>query len=181
MNKNSISNSNAKDVVELLAPFEERLRRIVASRCQDRTQVDDILQEVALAVVRSNSRPSTDAEKGAWLCRIALRQCALAVRQSARNHQKLKRMANRKLESPCMYDALYWMIAGERTMLLRKALGLLDSNQRQILKWKYESCLTYSEIASRLGVSRDKAIYEVVKSRKSLRQIAVQLSLDIED
>lgn len=78
-------------------PLVERhrgwLERLVAARTCRRDAVDDVLQEVAVAVGRSGRPPIGEPEERPWLCAIAIRQCALFLRRASRHTRLLARAA----------------------------------------------------------------------------------------
>jgi RNA polymerase sigma factor (sigma-70 family) len=169
------------------APLVERhrgwLERLVAARTCCRDAVDDVLQEVAVAVARS-SQPPVAAEERPWLCAIAIRQCALFLRTSsrrlrlvARAAERLPPDAGRRLEE----DPIYWLMSREDAGLVARAVDTLAADDRQLLHWKYIDGLTYPELASRLGVARHVAEYRVVAAKKRLRGLLVEIGLGEDD
>ncbi|MCA9142873.1 MAG: hypothetical protein H6823_13135 [Planctomycetaceae bacterium] len=50
------------------------MRTIVYSRPRDREAVDEVMQELALAVVRQTSSLLDTSKIAPWLCRLAVRQ-----------------------------------------------------------------------------------------------------------
>lgn len=169
------------------APLVERhrgwLERLVAARTCCRDAVDDVLQEVAVAVARS-SQPPVDEEERPWLCAIAIRQCALFLRKSSRRMrlvakaaERLPQDTGRRLDE----DPIYWLMSREDAGLVARAVGTLAADDRQLLHWKYIDGMTYPELASRLGVARHVAEYRVVVAKKRLRGLLVEIGLGEDD
>lgn len=170
------------------APLVERhrgwLERLVAARTCCRDAVDDVLQEVAIAVARSTQPPVRETEERPWLCAIAIRQCALFLRKSARRARLLAQVAERlprdggqRLQD----DPIFWLMGREDAGLVTEAFAGLPSDDRQLLTWKYIDGLTYSDIAARLGVARHVAEYRVLVAKKKLRGLLVDIGLGEDD
>ena len=69
---------------ECLAIFEQHRRwltTVIQSRVRDRILVDDILQEVSVAVLQAKDRLQDIDQLGPWLYRVAIRQI-LQLRRS---------------------------------------------------------------------------------------------------
>src|SRR5688572_18179084 len=66
------------------------LRRVVSTRVGERQAVDEVMQEVSLAVVLNpNARDAGDLNPAAWLYRVAVRQSLLYRRKSGRRRKLL--------------------------------------------------------------------------------------------
>jgi len=147
------------------------IARLVVARTGAPDVVDDVVQEVALAVTRSQARPTRPDEVAPWLCKIVLRQCALFVRGQVRQQRKHDRLGRAKLaDEPASGDPIYWLLDEERREIVRDELAALDEPARRVLVWKYIHGLAYDEIGSRLGVSRHVAEYRAIEARKTLRR-----------
>lgn len=169
-------------------PLVERhrgwLERLVAARTCCRDAVDDVLQEVAVAVARSPQPPSRETEERPWLCAIAIRQCALFLRKSARRSRLLARAAEllprhdtQRLED----DPIFWLMGREDAGLVTEAFARLAADDRQLLTWKYIDGLSYPQVAARLGVARHVAEYRVLVAKKRLRSLLVDIGLGEDD
>jgi len=132
--------------------------------------VDDVIQEVCLAVTRSGVRPTRVDEVAPWLCKIVIRQCALVVRNQVRQRRKLDGYQRTKATDDSQAgDPIFWLLHQERREIIRGELEAMGSELRQLLIWKYLNGLGYEEIGSRLGVSRHVAEYRVIEAKKQLR------------
>jgi RNA polymerase sigma-70 factor (ECF subfamily) len=145
------------------------IERLVAARTGTRNGVEDVLQEVGLAVARSTARPTQADEVAPWLCKIAIRQCALIVRNQARHQRKLSGLQQDR-PSQASPDPIFWLLHEETKEIVRAELVKLDAQSRQLLVWKYVHGLRYEDIGSRLGVSRHVAEYRLIEARKQLRR-----------
>lgn len=167
-----------------LHPHRGWLARFILSRLRhDPASADDVLQDVSLAAWRSPTRPQADTDLRNWLCRIAIRQCALSVRRRTRARQLTLR-AGREPDSngaAQVHDPIHWLVAGEDQASIRRAYQCLDENNRTLLTWKYLEHQTYRQIAARLGLTVDAAEYRVVKARAQLRHHLTVAGLGPED
>jgi len=145
--------------------------RLVVARTGRQDLVDDVLQEVGLAVTRSNARPTSPGEVAPWLCKIVVRQCALLVRNQVRHQRKLNGFQqDRMLQTQSTADPIFWLLHEEAKDIVRGELASLEAPRRQLLVWKYVQGLRYEEIGTRLGVTRHVAEYRVIEARKELHR-----------
>jgi RNA polymerase sigma factor (sigma-70 family) len=150
---------------------QDWMRRVIVARTDSADLADDIVQEVGLAVIRSQSRPDRADEIAPWLCKIVVRQCALAARSQVRQRRKLDGFRQARAETDCgQGDPMLWLLDQEQRELLRRAMDLLDPQGRQLLIWKYVQGMSYRDIAARLAVSMHAAEYRVIDARKQLRR-----------
>ena len=165
-----LTSTRAIDWCGVVEDNRDWIARLVAARTGAEDVVEDVIQEVGLAVTRSNARPTSAAEVAPWLCKIVVRQCALIVRNQARQRRKLHGFQrNREREDLQTDDPIFWLLHQERREILREELGAMDPQLRQLLIWKYLNSMRYEDIGSRLGVSRHVAEYRVIEARKQLR------------
>ena len=153
--------------------------RLAHSQMDDPTLAEDVVQEVSLAAFRSSRRPTAGEELKHWLCRVTLRQCALAIRGRVRAS---KTVENAQAVSPAtapLEDPIYWLIATEDQQLVRQAMTRLDANQRQLLQLKYIEHKTYDQIATLVGGTRHAIEYQVLKARQTLRRHLNDLGLGV--
>lgn len=165
-------------------PLVERhrgwLERLVAARTCNRGSVDDVLQEVALAVARTGQPPVGEHEERPWLCAIAIRQCALFLRQASRRARLLASVVEQRsgdATDRLQDDPIYWLMLREDAGLVGRAIAGLGHDDRQLLEWKYIEGHTYPQLAARLRVPRHVVEYRVVTAKKRLRGLLVEMGL----
>lgn len=142
------SNVHAIDWPTALEEHRPWLQKVLRSRVGDRHEVDDLFQEIALAVFRqsnptnqqndSKKTPSVphDPEKVApWLYRLAVRQAVNFHRRTNRKSQA-KPCAELDPYSPAP-QPLDWMLAQEQQANLETALSQLRPPEREVLILKY--------------------------------------------
>jgi len=156
-----------------LAEHDRWLRTVVLARVGESAAVDDVMQEVALAVVRQRA-PLADASKLApWLYRLALTQSLLYRRKQGRRRKLHARFAERVPPSPFDRrepDPLEWLLAGESQRLVREALGRLSAREREILLLKYTENWSYSRVAEHLGTTESAVESRLFRARTRLRR-----------
>ncbi|HUG67318.1 MAG TPA: sigma-70 family RNA polymerase sigma factor [Pirellulaceae bacterium] len=167
------ANNTKVDWQAALAQNDRWLRTIVYSRLRDRDAVNDVMQEVALAVVRQSS-PLSDASKIApWLYRLAVRQVLLFYRKFGRQRKLLDGYAER-FESVAARetnaDPLDWLLASERRQMVRVAVERLAPLDAEVLLLKYTENWSYDEIARHLGVSHGAVESRLHRARQRLRE-----------
>lgn len=172
------------DTPHLLRRLQEHqswLRRVIESRVKDASIADDVFQEVSEAALSSSNPPTSDQHFGPWLCRVALRQCALVARRAIRHRRLVVQVAERGESAAEPVDPIYWLIAEEQRDLVHKAFVQLDSQSRQILTWKYIERRTYEAIAQRLKITRHVCEYRVLRARQALRCALLNVGFEGDD
>src|SRR5271157_5417165 len=84
-----LTSTHAIDWSRAVEDNRDWIGRVAAARIGASDSVDDVIQEVSLAVARSSTRPTRADEVAPWLCKIVVRQCALIVRNQVRQRRKL--------------------------------------------------------------------------------------------
>ena len=157
---------------EALAEHAPWLRTVIRSRLNEPQAVDDVMQEVALGVLKSKHRP-TDATKIApWLYRVSIKQCLMYRRSAGRRRKLVDRLVTDQVSpKPSLEggDPLKWLLGKERQQSIRLAFDSLPELDRQILILKHTENWSYQQLAERLGVSLNTVEYRLLQARKRLR------------
>jgi RNA polymerase sigma factor (sigma-70 family) len=166
-----LMSTNTTDWATVVEKHRHWIERVIVARTGAEGPVEDVIQEVNLAVTRSNSRPTCPDQIAPWLCKIVVRQCALVVRNQMRHQHKLSRF-QRTRETPHLQsgDPVFWLLHEECREIVREELARMNLASRQLLVWKYLQDMSYHELASRLNVSIHAAEYRVIEARKELRR-----------
>ena len=147
-----------------LQPHARLLRRLVVARVPQ-SAVEDVLQEISLAVLSAHRMPMIDEEQIRWLCGVASRQCALYWRK-APNEQTLADVGDLCQEQ----DApVQWLLARESEEQVQQAIRELDTDQQTLLVMKYVEGLSYEKIAGALGITLHTAEYRIRVAKQALR------------
>ncbi len=145
---------------------------MVRSRLNEPDAVDDVMQNIALAIVKQCHALEEITRIGAWLYQIALRQ-VLMYRRSAGRHRKMLKRAGGELDavtSSMVHSPTDHVIAAELQQNVQRALAELSELDRQILLLKYTENWSYRQLAEHLGVREDTVEYRLLKARKNLKQ-----------
>jgi RNA polymerase sigma factor (sigma-70 family) len=180
------SSSSAIDWSSELEQHRPWLAKVLRCRIGDRHEVDDLLQEIALAVFRQSNRrsaaesddrpksggvPSDPSKVAPWLYRIAVRQ---AVNFHRKSHRKTQAQPVPDLEvSARSPEPLDWMMAKEQSRHLNDAIDRLRPQQREILTLKYTENWSYQQLADHLGIPVRSVEYRLLQARKQLRNYIV--------
>ena len=175
----------APDAVMAVSNVEqhrELLRRLIAARIGG-SFVDDVMQEVALAIEKSSAVPTDPGEFRNWVCGVAIRQCALVLRQEERRRRVItganERLAAGRAEE--VDDPIYWLLAQETRQQLRRAIGGMEATSRQLLTMRFVLGATYREIAQELGLTVRVAEHRVQAAKQELKRLLLERGLGEED
>lgn len=151
------------------------LRAVLVARSRDSAALEELFQEVALAVVRESHRPMDAAHAAPWLYRIAVRQALLHRRRLGRRRRLLERFGQserreqRQSEEHTHHDPLHWLLADERNQLIRQSLAALPPRDAELLLLKYTEDWSCRDIAEHLGLSERAADSRLHRARQKLR------------
>jgi RNA polymerase sigma-70 factor (ECF subfamily) len=170
----SPSRSQPIDWQHAISTHRHWLRKVLQSRIGDRHAIDDLMQELALAVVRQSSNedaanvPKEPAKVAPFLYRVA-------VRQAANFHRKANRKTEAKPEPEIETLArdpgpLDWLLQREQNQNLNNAIESLDDDSREILMLKYTENWTYRQLADHLGTTEKVVEHRLAQARKQLRR-----------
>jgi RNA polymerase sigma factor (sigma-70 family) len=164
----------------LLAAHQRWLRTVVLARLRSADGVDEVLQEVSLAVVRGRA-PLVDPSKVApWLYRLAVVQSLLYRRRCGRQRKLVDRFAQRNTvaeHDDAASDPLLWLLADERRQLVRNALKQLPSRDAEVLLLKYTEHWSYHQLAAHLGISHSAVETRLHRARARLRAELTKLEV----
>ncbi len=156
-----------------LARHDRWLRGVVVSRVGEPQAVDDVMQEIALAVVRQKAPLEDPTKVAPWLYRLAVTQSLLYRRSMGRRRKLTDRYAERfrPTESDSRTDdPLEWLLADERRAKVREAMRSLPSKDAEILLLKYAENWNYKKIAEVQNASVSAVEARLHRARARLRQ-----------
>jgi RNA polymerase sigma-70 factor (ECF subfamily) len=139
-----------------LAKHQGWLRTVLLARLRDADIVDEVMQEVAVAIIHQQSKPEAIEHPGPWLYRVALKQILMYRRKTGRRRRLLKALTEQPTSTgnaPQHYDPLQWLLMRERQQSVQSSLEQLGDRDREILLLKYNDGLSYDQIAERLGIT----------------------------
>lgn len=164
------SPSSAIDWPAELAAHDRWLRTVVAARLGEPQAIDEVMQEIALAVMAQKA-PLNDPKKLApWLYRLAVMQVLMYRRKQGRRRKLADRYQQvRSAETPLGGDPLQWLLQKERDELIRRAVERLPPRDAEILMLKYSENWSYREMAEHLGLSESAIEARLHRARRRLR------------
>ena len=149
---------------------ESWLRTVVRSRLQEPEAIEDVMQNIAMAIVRQRDTLVGVQKIGAWLYQIAVRQVLMYRRTTGRRRRLQDRLSQGVASESEAVGPLQVLLSQETRGRVGQALEKLPELDRQVLLLKYTEDWSYREIAAHLGVQEETVEYRLMKARKSLRQ-----------
>ncbi len=163
--------SAALDWSALLAEHRGWLGTVVRSRLRDGAAVDDVLQEVSMAVLKQSNRPEQAEKVAPWLYRIAVRKVINHQRHVGRRKKLLEGFVEERGETAGLEKTApgEWLLKNEQANQVARAMEHLDAGDRQILMLKYTEGWGYRELAEHLGTTIKTVEYRLLRARQALR------------
>lgn len=158
---------NDVDAAELLnLLYRTPLERFCRGYLTDEAEVEDVVQEVFLRVLQSQSVPYSFR---AWIYRIARNQCLNSLRGQARrrNAETPKKRFHADSPSSGILSRLATLEHRER---LRRRMNELPLAFREALRLRYTEGLGRAEIAQVLGVSESEVKNHLYRGLLLLKQ-----------
>lgn len=150
------------------------LRAVLLARSREPAALDELLQEVALAAVRDGHKLRDPERVGAWLYRIAVRTALMHRRRMGRQRRLRDTFAvqldNAVANGLDEQDPLSWLLADERSLMIRQAVERLPSRDAEILLLKYLEDWSYRQLAEHLGITEGALETRLHRARQKLRR-----------
>ena len=155
-----------------LARHDRWLRTVVFARLGNAHEVDEVMQEVALAAVEQKAPLADPTKVAPWLYRTAVLQSLLYRRRRGRQRKLADRYATRAQSGnnrPVPADPLGWLLEKERARLIRHAVGRLIRRDAELLLLKYTEDWSYRQLAEHLGITASAVEARLHRARQKLR------------
>ncbi|MBP3331243.1 MAG: sigma-70 family RNA polymerase sigma factor [Tidjanibacter sp.] len=176
---NSYLSGDKSAISKLIEKHRKRILDYIIMMVKDRDVADDIFQETFIKVVRviDEGRYVDNGKFVSWVMRIAHNQVIDYFRQT--------KQANNVSESDAGYDLLNSrnfaetnvedkMVEEQIAADLRKLIDCLPDEQRDVVKMRYFSNMSFKEIADFTGVSINTALgrmrYALINLRKIIKE-----------
>lgn len=153
-------------VEQLLDEHAAALRSYLRARCGDADLTEDLMQEVALRLVRAERRLDIDRNVRGYLFRTA----ASVWRDHLR--RELVRRRTPADQQVVVAAADERVLELELTSAVRQAVAALPKAQREVVELRHETGLTFREIAERLGRPLGTVLGQM---RAALTKIAIAI------
>ena len=158
----------------LVLRYQRQIANIIYLSLGDRSEIEDLTQEVFMRTYRALPRFKFDATFFSWIYRITKNLCIDEIRK-----RKIKKVFSfdflvegtdpRELNvgvSPTPSEAL---LREERKRLIAAALQKISREHREILILREYEDLTYQEIAGALHISLQAVKSRIFRAREELR------------
>ena len=166
------------DPLEALPEHEAWLRTTLLARLGNRDEVEEVMQEVAVAAASQSAKAEPVERVGPWLYRVAMRQMMLFRRKAGRRrklHNNVALMKRPTEIDPRERDPIEFLVSKERQSEVRDAMVKLSERDRQLLMLKYVEGMSYGEIAKQVGVTASAVQSRLHRARALLRKELVSL------
>ena len=147
------------------------LRSVLLARSRDPGAVEELFQEVSLAAVRRGDSMRDASKTGPWLFRIAVRQALLHRRKLGRRRRNILSAAA-DVDQICesaQPDPPDWLLADERTRMIRQAIDALSPKEAELLILKYTENRSYRELAEHVDTTEGAVESRLHRARQKLR------------
>lgn len=152
-----------EEFVRLYARNEGRLRRYVSAMVPVAADVDDILQDTAVALMRKFDEYDSSLPFFNWACRFALYE-VMQYRKKNRTH---KRHFSEELISEIAREYLeFERTENRRKKALSRCLEKLPQQDRRLVELRYGSDETIDHVASRV----DQPVSRLYRSLARIRE-----------
>jgi RNA polymerase sigma-70 factor (ECF subfamily) len=160
------------DPLEALPEHEAWLRTTLLARLGNWEEVEEVMQEVAVAAANQSAKAEPIERVGPWLYRVALRQMMLLRRKAGRRRKLIQGVIQAKQPTEVdtqTYSPLDFLMVEERREQVRQAMVGMSERDRQLLMLKYVEGLSYADIAKRVGVTASAVQSRLHRARAELR------------
>lgn len=162
-----IARGDAEAFEALVAVYQPRVTRLAHRLLGWSGDVDDIVQDVFLAVLRHRSGYRQDASLWTWLTAITLNIC----RSHLRRREVLKKLASAFVphKPPAAADA--GALEDEVAREVRAAVAGLPARDREVIVLFYLEHRAVTEMSSLLGASTNAIDVRLHRARNKLREM----------
>ncbi|MEV8513611.1 RNA polymerase sigma factor [Dactylosporangium sp. NPDC051484] len=152
---------------ELYRRYSPWLRARLRQRCADGVLLDDVVQDVFIAVWTGAARGEEIRDVPGWLWRIGQRRL-VDLQRKQRAQQRLQRVLQ-LVRFRCEQSAEDVALAGVPSADLAAALDRLSPEHRQVIDASVVRGMTMEQISVRLGIPIGTVKTRVMRARRLLR------------
>lgn len=142
---------------EVIREYADMIYRIALHNLKNSADAEDVLQEVAIALLTKNAPLFDDAHIKNWLIRVTLNKCKNFHRSVWQSRTEPLSLQTDK--------------AVENDSSMTEILSVLPVRDRNIIYLYYFEEYTVAEIAELLGVNKNTVNSRLQRSRKKLKEI----------
>ena len=164
--------SESAGIIDWTAALQQHrpwLMKVLRCRVNDAHVIEDMYQNIALAVVKQSAKPDDPEKVAPWLYRLAVRQ---TINHHRKSHRRMHSLDTPDDEmEPTVSNPLDWIMEKESRGEVQEAMTRLNPREREILTLKYSENWSYADLARHLGVKVNTVEYRLMKARKQLRTL----------
>jgi len=155
---------------DVIKRYATRVTRLVQRLLHRSDDIDDIVQDVFVAVIASRRQFRRKASLSTWVTRITINRCrSLERRRALREKMRRAIWLNRtSCESNVHVEQL--AIADERDEQVRDAVESLPGTLREVIVLRYFEEFSIAEMANVLSISRANVDVRLTRARRRLQQ-----------
>lgn len=164
---------------ELIRLYEKRIFQLVLRMLGDRGEAEDVAQDVFLTVFKSIDSFRGDSKLSTWLYRVATNHCKNRIKYLDRRARGKKTelddlSEHDRVESASMSASAHvarpdqQAEANQMEALMRRAIGELDEEQRELVILRDVENLSYEEIQAITGLPEGTVKSRLHRARLSL-------------
>jgi len=157
-------NENERFVL-LYARHEGRLRRYVAAMVPEAADVDDVLQETAIALLRKFDEYDCNRPFFNWACRFAFYE---VMRHRKQAKTRRRQFSDELVESLARQYEQHEQLSKQRRAALATCLRQLADQDRRLVALRYAGDDTIANLAARLGRPASWFYRSLVRIRRLL-------------
>jgi len=149
--------------------YSHKLFSFVFKILKNEAEVDDIVQEVFVKIWESRNKLEDYKLLNSYIFTIAYNNSIDLIRKRISNNKYLEHLKNSASINltPTIISQIEF---NELNNKVEKLICNLPDRQKQVYLLQREDCLTYPEIAEKLGISKNTVENHMVKALKYLRQ-----------
>ncbi len=154
------------------------LRTVALARVGEAAAADDVLQDVSMTALEKGHQLRDPTRIAGWLYRLVVVAALQHRRRQGRRKKLLDRYAARQPSADGAArepDPLGWLLADERSAMVRQALTMLPPRDAEIMLLKYSEDWSYQQLAEHLGLSTSAVEARLHRARQKLRQALYKL------
>ncbi len=156
----------------LVERHQDRVFGLAVTMLGNRTEAEDVAQEVFLKAYRNLAAFRGDARFGTWLYRVTVNGCWDVLRRRRRVRQGLAEAAQQP-PSPSPLPPMGGEDQGEGVDVerVRAALARLEPDDRAVLRLREIDGLPYEDMATTLGVTVEAVKSRLFRARERFREV----------
>ncbi len=144
------------------------LGRLCMALLGDQAEAEETVQEALIAAHDAMASYRGDGTVRSWLYGIARRMCARRIETRVRRRQKLRLVHDATMDEGLPDDVAE---RRRRARRVREALDELKPSERDVVVMRYESGLSYREIADACGIDEATARKRTSRALGRLRDV----------